>query len=144
VEIGEADEYGDVAEWKRVNDMTPSKRVRYRMTLMEGRRKDAFIAEIDFNQTDLQQGYLKDIRLEDGNIEILDPQFYSEATFVTKVIEFGEYIDNMGTVEIDMQTPDGSTVDFYSVSSKDSDHDFTVPTSKEPWIPLRLVKINGT
>lgn len=144
VEIGEADEYGDVVEWKRVNDMTPSKRVRYRMTLMEGRRKDAFIAEIDFNQSDLQQGYLKDIRLEDGNIEILDPQFYSEATFVTKVIEFGEYIDNMGTVEIDMQTPDGSTVDFYSVSSKDSDHDFTVPTSKEPWIPLRLVKINGT
>lgn len=139
IEIGEADETGNVAEWKQPSEMTPAKRVRYKVTLSEGEQRDDYLARIELSTTDLQESYLYRTKVSASQVVIEDALFYAEGTFVTKGIDSTPYIKNIGQVTFTMNTPDGSAFEVYSVTADNRNHAFEVPTANEPWIPLRLV-----
>lgn len=139
IEIGECDDNGNVLEWKSIEEMHPARKVRYRATLKEGFKKDLYEGYFDITPSIMLESYLSNVSVDNGIIQISDPNYYAEGTFVSKPIDFGEYIEEMGYVEITMEEPNDSSIELYSVSAQNQNHHFHIPTSTEPWIPLQLV-----
>ncbi len=141
-EIGEVDETGVVQEWSSIDSLKEASRVRYRLTLKEGYKKELYTTFFEQYQSLLEQGRMTNIQVEDGSISIRDPEFFAEGLFITKPIHYGDHIEDMGTVKIKYDDTIGR-VELYSVSANDALHNFHIPTSTEPWIPLRLIERDG-
>jgi hypothetical protein len=149
LEVGAADEYGSVATWvaqtsgKVLNLPSGVERVRYRVTLEEGQKAQEYLMDFNQNNATLGEGTAQHIKITDRKIEISDPAFYQTGTFVTKPLEYGSQVSDMGTVTVDLNVQANARVDFYSVSAPDREHDFSVPTVESPWVPLELVGTEG-
>lgn len=149
IEIGKADEFGQVSVWREqpnnekvvLTDVT--ERVRYRLTLKAGQKAESFLMDFNQNNSTLGEGYGQYIKITDRKIEIDDPEFRTSGTFMTKVLEYGSLVSDMGTVTVDIDMPTDSNIELYSVSAESREHDFKNPTSASPWIPLELVSKVG-
>lgn len=143
LEIGAADDTGKVTTWYRPGFMVPAERVRYRLSLKEGFRKDKFIGDFPQTNQQLTEGYIGNVEVTSNTIQIRDPELNSEGFLITRPIILGDYIDEMGTVELDVDLPEGSSIQLFSVTAMTAQHRFDIPTSTEPWIPLRSKTIDG-
>lgn len=138
IEMGPADELGNVETWYRPNFMPPAERMRYRLALKEGFRKEPYIGDFEQFGGQLSEGYINNVTVDNTSIQINNPTVNHEGYLITKPIPIGTRIDEMGTVELDITLPEGSSAIFYSVTANSAFHRFDIPTSTEPWIPLRL------
>lgn len=138
IEMGPADEFGVVDTWYRQSFMPPAERMRYRIALKEGFQKSPYTGDFPQIGGQLSEGYINNIEIDADSIRIKNPAVNSEGYLITKPIGIGKYIDEMGSVELNIDLPAGSTATFYSVTANSAFHRFDIPTSTEPWIPLRM------
>ena len=149
VEAGIPDADGNVKTWVKQNGSIPINfrdkfsRVRYKLTMNEGKSKEPYSASFPFDPMILERGKRKYIALDGTAISIDDPTFREVGTFLTEPLEYGKQIEDMGLVEIDVDVPDGGRVELYSVSSNDRDADFENPSKDMPWLPLEFVSQKG-
>lgn len=149
LEVGVADEYGVVANWhpqevgSPISLPIPAERIRYRIKMRAGQKAQPYTMNFNLNNTVLNEGFTDKVTVNDKSIAITDPEFMQVGTYVTKPLEYGPLISDMGIITIEMDIPGTSRVELYSVSNANREHDFKNPTSDSPWIPLELVSKVG-
>lgn len=150
IEVGAADEYGVVTTWHPQENGAVitlpevTERIRYRLTMKESKKAEPFFLDFNMNNNILGQGFGQNIQIVDELLSIDNPAFIQTASYITKPLDYGMMIADMGLFTSDIDVPGDTRIELYSVSSPDQTHDFKNPTAESPWIPLELVSSVGT
>lgn len=144
MEVGASDEAGVVTEWYEQEVGTPillptsPSRIRYRLRMEAGNFRNEFQADLYQDYSTLNQGTYDKVEIVSDSISIATPDINREAWFVSKTIDLGTRITDLGQIKTLMNIPDNASLNIYTATSDNPDHDFTNPTIEVPWIPVQL------
>lgn len=149
IEVGASDYLGNVQTWypqenhKDINLPEPADKIRYRLTLTEGFRKDLQTPQIHLESWQLDQGYKNKTLVAGETVMITDPTNNLGGTYITPPVEVGTQIETLGTVTLRVNIPGNATVTLYSISFDDPATDYKSPSMQAPWIPLEEASRSG-
>lgn len=150
VEVGACDYLGNVTTWypqtvgQPINLPETADKIRYRLKLYEGYRKDPHLPDYYFDNFLLGQGTkIRTVVIGDA-VMIDDVTIHADGTYITPPIHLGKNIDSLGTFRVTLDIPGTSDVKFFTVTSDDPNHDYRTPTADSPWIPAPFVYDSAT
>lgn len=148
IEVGEADYLGNVVNWHEQQNGAPinipeqADKVRYRLTLKEGFRREVNEQRIEFDNWRLEQGYKLRTYIVGDAVMIQNTDTTLGGTYITPPIELGENINDMGTVTLKVERPGTSSVSLYSVSFDDPNTNYRQSSVDAQWVPLQKLSEN--
>jgi hypothetical protein len=145
VEVGASDYLGNVETWypqtvgEPINLPETADKIRYRIKLYEGYRKDTEVPDYYFDSFLLGQG-TRTRTIVVGNAVMIDNIATSaDGMYITAPIHLGKNVDSLGTLRVTLDIPGTSDVKFFTVTFDDPNHNYRTPTAESPWIPASFV-----